>query len=129
METDHLRRTFLRILKYQTRELTFYKDKHGSTIATINHLCQLRETYSKRGEDVPFTANDLIIISFFDQHTAVLITGPDFVYAIASTLYHPFWCQSAFPLHIGGPLAAVVSANLQPMTAHAVAHDVVQQAH
>ena len=64
---DHLRRTFLRILKYQTRELTFYKGKDGSTIATINHLCQLREACSKRGENVPFTANDLILISFFDQ--------------------------------------------------------------
>ena len=28
----------------------------------------MRETCSKRGKNVPFTANDLIIISFFDQH-------------------------------------------------------------
>ncbi len=64
---DHLRRTFLRILKYQTRELTFFKCKKGSTIATINHLCQLREVCSKIEENVPFSANDLILISFFDQ--------------------------------------------------------------
>ena len=48
---DHLRRTFLHVLKYDTRNLTFYKDSRGSVVATISHL---RELISE-------------LISFFDQ--------------------------------------------------------------
>ena len=64
---DHLRRTFLRVLKYSTRNLTFFKDARGSTVATINHLHELMHICKEKGQSVPFSANDLILISFFDQ--------------------------------------------------------------
>ena len=64
---DHLRRTFLRVLKYSTRNLTFYKDARGSAVATINHLHELMHICKEKGQSVPFSANDLLLISFFDQ--------------------------------------------------------------
>lgn len=64
---DHLRRTFLRVLKYNTRNLTFYKDARGSAVATINHLHELMHICKEKGQSVPFSANDLLLISFFDQ--------------------------------------------------------------
>ena len=64
---DHLRRTFLRVLKYSTRNLTFFKDARGSTVATINHLHELMHICKEKGQSVPFSANDLLLISFFDQ--------------------------------------------------------------
>jgi len=64
---DHLRRTLLRNLKYETCDLTMYKDSNGSIIATINHLHELMEICLQQGETVPFLAQDLVLISFFDQ--------------------------------------------------------------
>lgn len=64
---DHLRRTFLCVLKYSTRNLTFYKDARGSAVATINHLHELMHICKEKGQSVPFSANDLLLISFFDQ--------------------------------------------------------------
>ena len=64
---DHLRRTFLRVLKYDTRDLTFFKDERGSIVATINHLQELMSICQKKGQSVPFSTNDLLLISFFDQ--------------------------------------------------------------
>ena len=64
---DHLRRTLLRNLKYETYELTMYKDTDGALVATINHLHELMEICTKQGETVPFSAQDLVLINFFDQ--------------------------------------------------------------
>lgn len=64
---DHLRRTLLRNLKYETCELTMYKDSTGAMVATINHLHELMEICIEQGETVPFSAQDLILINFFDQ--------------------------------------------------------------
>lgn len=61
-----MRRTFLRVLKYDTRNLTFYKDSRGSVVATISHLRELMRVCSQIGQSLPFSANDLLI-SFFDQ--------------------------------------------------------------
>lgn len=66
-DSDHLKRTFMRALKYNTRNLTFYKDSHGSAGATINDLHELMHIYKDKGQSVPFSANDLLLISFFDQ--------------------------------------------------------------
>ena len=63
---DHLRRTFLRVLKYDTRNLTFHKDSRGSVVATISHLRELMRVCSQIGQSLPFSAND-VLISFFDQ--------------------------------------------------------------
>ena len=64
---DHLRRTFLRVLKYDTRNLTFYKDSRGSVVATISHLRELTRVCNQIGQSLPFSANDLLLISFCDQ--------------------------------------------------------------
>ena len=64
---DHLRRTFLRVLKYDTRDLTFFKDSCGTVVATISHLQELMCICKESGQNVPFSANDLLLISFFDQ--------------------------------------------------------------
>lgn len=64
---DHLRRTLLRNLKYETYELTMYEDSTGVLVATINHLHELIEICIKQGETAPFSAQDLILINFFDQ--------------------------------------------------------------
>ncbi len=64
---DHLRRTLLRNLKYETHELTMYKDTNGALVATINHLHELMEICINQGETVPFSAQDLLLINFFDQ--------------------------------------------------------------
>ena len=64
---DHLRRTLLRNLKYETYDVTMYKDSTGSMVATINHLHELMEICIKQGETVPFSAQDLVLINFFDQ--------------------------------------------------------------
>ena len=64
---DHLRRTLLRNLKYDTRDLTMYKDGNGTMVATINHLHELMEICLQQGEAIPFLAQDLVLINFFDQ--------------------------------------------------------------
>ena len=64
---DHLRRIFLRVLKYETRNLTLYKDSRGVVVATISHLHELMRICSQIGQSLPFSANDLLLISFFDQ--------------------------------------------------------------
>jgi len=55
------------VLKYDTRDLTFFKDERGSIVATINHLQELMSICQKKGQSVPFSTNDLLLISFFDQ--------------------------------------------------------------
>lgn len=61
---DHLR-TLLRNLKYQTYQLTMYTDSTGAVVATINHLHEKMEICITNGENVPFSAQDLILINFF----------------------------------------------------------------
>lgn len=55
-----LPRTLLRNLKYETYKLTMYKDTDGALVATINHLHELMGI-------CPFSAQDLVLINFFDQ--------------------------------------------------------------
>ena len=64
---DHLRRTLLRNLKYETCDLTMYKDCDGAMVASINHLHELMEICIQQGETIPFSAQDLVLINFFDQ--------------------------------------------------------------
>lgn len=64
---DHLKRTFLHVLKYNTQNLTLYKDSRGSAVATINHLHELMQICKENGQNVPFSATDLLLIGFFDQ--------------------------------------------------------------
>ena len=63
---DHARKTFIREVKYDTRDLTFLTD-------TLGALWQLLITYMslcpnvKKMDSGPFSTNDLLSISFFDQ--------------------------------------------------------------
>ena len=66
---NHLKRTFLHVLKYNTQNPTWYKDSHGSVVATINHLYELMQICKENGQNVPFSANDFFLISFFDQQS------------------------------------------------------------
>lgn len=63
---DHLRKTFIREVKYDTRDLTFLTDT-GTIVATVNHLHELMSKCQKNGQSGPFSTNDLLLISFFDQ--------------------------------------------------------------
>ena len=44
-----------------------YKDGNGTMVATINHLHELMEICLQQGEAIPFLAQDLVLINFFDQ--------------------------------------------------------------
>lgn len=58
---------FLPVLKYDTRIHTFYKDSRGSVVATISHLRELMRVCNQIGQSLPFSVNDLLLITFFDQ--------------------------------------------------------------
>ena len=44
-----------------------YKDCDGAMVARINHLHELMEICIQQGETIPFSAQDLVLINFFDQ--------------------------------------------------------------
>ena len=44
-----------------------YKDGNGTMVVTINHLHELMEIRVQQGEAIPFLAQDLVLINFFDQ--------------------------------------------------------------
>lgn len=70
LDYDHEQRLFLKNLKYDTRELTFWEDEgRSSRIATIRHLQDLKHRCQELGLDCGFNASDLLLIYFFDQNS------------------------------------------------------------
>ena len=70
LDYDHQQRLFLKNLKYETRDLTFWEGKDTETrVATIQHLKDLRNRCEKAGLDTGITAMDLVLIYFFDQNS------------------------------------------------------------
>ena len=70
LDYDHEQRLFLKNLKYDTRELTFWEDEgRSSRIATIRHLQDLKHRCQELGLDCGFNASDLLLVYFFDQNS------------------------------------------------------------
>ena len=70
LDYDHEQRLFLKNLKYETRELTFWEENGKITrLATINHLHDLKYRCQKLGLDCGFNATDLLLIFFCDQNS------------------------------------------------------------
>ena len=70
LDYDHEQRLFLKNLKYDTRELTFWEDEgRSSRIATIRHLQDLKHRCQELGLDCRFNASDLLLVYFFDQNS------------------------------------------------------------
>jgi len=70
LDYDHEQRLFLKNLKYETRELTFWEDDRKSTrIATIRHLQDLKHKCQELGLDCGFNTSDLLLVYFFDQNS------------------------------------------------------------
>ena len=70
LDYDHEQRLFMKNLKYETRELTFWKDEGSvNRIATIQHLKDLRQRCQEKGLDCGLKATDLILIYFCDQNS------------------------------------------------------------
>lgn len=70
LDYDHAQRLFLKNIKYETRELTFWEDDAKSTrIATIGHLKDLKHRCQELGLDCGFNASDLLLVYFFDQNS------------------------------------------------------------
>ena len=70
LDYDPERRLFLKTLKYETRELTFWKDEGAITrMASIHHLKDLRHRCQEKGLDCGLKATDLILIFFCDQNS------------------------------------------------------------
>ena len=70
LDYDHEQRLFLKNLKYETRELTFWEDKgHAPRPATIKHLKDLKHRCQVLGLDCGFSSTDLLLIYFCDQNS------------------------------------------------------------
>ena len=70
LDYDHEQRLFLKNLKYETRDLTFWEGEGSETrVATIQHLKDLRQRCGKAGMDTGISAVDLVLIYFFDQNS------------------------------------------------------------
>ena len=70
LDYDHEQRLFMKNLKYETRELTFWKEEGSSSRnATIQHLKDLRHRCQEKGMDSGLKATDLILIYFCDQNS------------------------------------------------------------
>ena len=70
LDCDHEQRLFLKNLKYETRELTFWKEDGCPTrMASIQHSKDLRQRCQERGLDSGLKATDLILIYFCDQNS------------------------------------------------------------
>ena len=66
LDYDHEQRLFLKNLKYETRELVFWKQESLTTrIVSIQHLKDLRQRCQEQG----LKATDLILIYFCDQNS------------------------------------------------------------
>ena len=55
------------MLKCDTRDLTFFQDSLGSVVAEITHLQELMSICKHKGQSFPFSANDVLLMGFFDQ--------------------------------------------------------------
>ena len=70
LDYDHEQRLFLKNLKYETRDLTFWEGEGSETrLATIQHLKDLRQRCEKARMDTGISAVDLVLIYFFDQNS------------------------------------------------------------
>ena len=67
LDWDHAQRCLLRCLKYATRELTMFKSRDGSKVATIQHLRILKSELQKRGLQSNLNEDDLVLLGFHDQ--------------------------------------------------------------
>ena len=69
LDYDHEQRLFLKNLKYETRELTFWEEGGRITrLATIQHLHDLKNRCQNLGLDCGFNATDLLLVFFCDQN-------------------------------------------------------------
>ena len=66
---EHNQRSCLRNLKYQTRELTIYKEDSGSLAVTIDHLTQLRRICNEHDVATNLSELDLIQLKYCDQNS------------------------------------------------------------
>ena len=70
LDYDHEQRLFLKNLKYETRELTFWEEGGRITrLATIQHLHDLKNRCQNLGLDCGFNATDLLLVFFCDQNS------------------------------------------------------------
>lgn len=70
LDYDHEQRLCLKNLKYETRQLTFWKEEGCITrMASIQHLKDLRQQCQEKGLDSGLKATDLILIYFCDQNS------------------------------------------------------------
>ena len=70
LDYDHEQRLFLKNLKYETRQLTFWREDGAvSRMAAVQHLKDLRQRCKERGLDSGLKATDLILIYFCDQNS------------------------------------------------------------
>lgn len=94
---DHLRKTFIHEVKYDTRDLTFLID-------TLGTLWQLLITYmskcQKNGQSGPFSTNGLLLISFFDQRPD--ITNRIFTLKVAEMLHEHVQGSEGTSLYLTG---------------------------
>ena len=68
LDYDHEQRLFLKNLKYETRDLTFFEEQGKTTrLASIRHLQDLKHRCQFLGLDCGFNAADLLLIYFCDQ--------------------------------------------------------------
>jgi len=67
---DHKQRLFLKNLKYEICQLTFWKDKgQAPRLATIQHLNDLKHPCQVLGLDCGFSSTDLLLKYFCDQNS------------------------------------------------------------
>ena len=70
LDHDHEQRLFLKNLKYETHDLTFWEEEGSETrVATIQHLKDLRQRCGKAGVGTGISAVDLVLIYFFGQNS------------------------------------------------------------
>lgn len=70
LDYDHKQRLFLKSLKYETRQLTFWKEKGFITrMASIQHLKDLRQRCQAKGLDSCLKTTNLILMYFCDQNS------------------------------------------------------------
>ena len=103
LDWDHAQRCLLRCLKYPTRQLTMFKSRDGSKLATINHLKQLKSMLDKSSVKSNLHDDDLVILKFHDQqidaayrvfslnvvdHLETYVPGSDATCLYISAIFH-----------------------------------------
>ena len=70
LDYDHQQILFLKNLKYQTRDLTFWDDNGNTTkLATIKHLKNVKHHCQELGLDCGLSSADLLLVYFCDQNS------------------------------------------------------------